>query len=247
MKLNIDFEALEEILRSAREDGRTSLFEHEVYDFLRLSGSETPPRSRLILKGVKPSDEDLSGIPGDRVVLKIVSPYILHKTEVGGVQTGQNIPIRLRSRFRRMLSEIPGRYADWIARNRKAAPAPYRDLEGEELAEAIKADIKGVLLCEYMPPDSHEFGNEMIVGIRRTREFGMIINAGVGGIDTELYASRFRKGQAAVAASTEMIDGETFFELFKSTISYKKMAGLTRGGKRIVTDEQLIECFTSFI
>lgn len=181
------------------------------------------------------------------MVLKIVSPTVLHKTDVGGVMVGQNIPIRLRSRFRRMTSEVPERYADWIERNRAAAPAAYGSLEGDALRKAIKADVTGVLLCEYMPPDSQEFGNELIVGIRRTREFGMVINAGVGGTHTEMYASRFRKGQAAVAASTEMIDGETFFELFKTTVAYRTMAGLTRGGKRIVTDEQLIECFSSFI
>ncbi len=44
-----------------------------------------------------------------------------------------------------------------------------------------------------------------------------------------------------------MVDGQSFFQLFKNTISYKKLAGLTRGQRRIVTDEQLIECFDSFI
>jgi acyl-CoA synthetase (NDP forming) len=98
-----------------------------------------------------------------------------------------------------------------------------------------------------MPPDSEAFGNEMIVSIRNTREFGMIISAGLGGIDTELYAERFRKGQAIVASSTELTTGEAFFELFRKTISYKKLAGLTRGQRRIVTDEQLAECFSSFV
>jgi acyl-CoA synthetase (NDP forming) len=44
-----------------------------------------------------------------------------------------------------------------------------------------------------------------------------------------------------------MTDGETFFELFRQTICYRKLAGLTRGQRRIVTDEQLIECLSSFI
>jgi acyl-CoA synthetase (NDP forming) len=102
-------------------------------------------------------------------------------------------------------------------------------------------------MVQFMPPDSEAFGNEMIVGIRNTREFGMVISAGLGGTDTELYAERFRKGQAVVAASTAMTDGETFFELFRQTICYRKLAGLTRGQRRIVTDEQLIECLSSFI
>lgn len=67
------------------------------------------------------------------------------------------------------------------------------------------------------------------------------------GTDTELYAERFRKGQAIVVASTAMTDGDAFFELFRQTSSYKKLAGLTRGQRRFVSDEQLIECLTSFI
>ena len=43
----------------------------------------------------------------------------------------------------------------------------------------------------------------------------MVISAGLGGTDTELYAERFRKGQAIVAALTAMTDGETFFRLFR--------------------------------
>jgi acyl-CoA synthetase (NDP forming) len=102
-------------------------------------------------------------------------------------------------------------------------------------------------MVQFMPPDSGAFGNELIVGLRNTREFGMVISAGLGGTDTELYARRFRKGQAIIAASCELIDGESFFELFRKTISYRKLAGLTRGQRRIVTDEQLVECFSSFI
>ena len=75
----------------------------------------------------------------------------------------------------------------------------------------------------------------------------MVISAGLGGTDTELYAERFRKGQAIVAALTELTDGDAFFELFRKTVSYRKLAGLTRGQRRIVTDDQLIECFESFI
>ena len=44
-----------------------------------------------------------------------------------------------------------------------------------------------------------------------------------------------------------MHDGSSFFQLFKRTIAYRKLAGLTRGQRRIVTDEQLVECFDSFI
>jgi len=246
-QLAIDYEAITELFHTAHAEGRNFLYEYEVYTLLSRSGAETPPRANLIPRGSRPSDEELMAIPGDKAVLKIVSPTIVHKTEVGGVRIVEREPDRIRSAWRRMLYEVPENYAAWIERYPDAAPAEYRGLSGEVLADAISRDLKGVLQVQFMPPDSSAFGNELIVGLRRTREFGMVLSAGLGGTDTELYAERFRKGQAIVAASTELTDGETFFSLFRQTISYRKLAGLTRGQRRIVTDEQLIECFESFI
>lgn len=245
--LNIDFQAITELFDEAHRQGRDFLFEYETYRLLAGSGSETPPRTHLLAKGSRPTDEELNLMPGDKVVLKIVSPAIIHKTEAGGVRVVAKDPDRIRSAWRRMLYEVPESLADRVERQPDHAPECYRNLTGEALRAAIARDIVGVLMVQFMPPDSEAFGNEMIVGIRNTREFGMVISAGLGGTETELYAERFRKGQAIVAASTAMTDGPTFFELFKKTISYKKLAGLTRGTRRIVTDEQLLECFASFI
>lgn len=245
--LRIDYQAIGALFSKAHEEGRDYLFEYETYALLQRSGAETPPRTHLLSKGARPSHEVLTAMPGDRVVLKIVSPTLIHKTEVGGVKVVENTPDRIRSAWRRMMYEVPETYAALIERRPEYAADAYRGLSGDALIQAISADIRGVLMVQFMPPDSEAFGNEMIVGIRNTREFGMVISAGLGGTDTELYAQRFRKGQAIVAASTAMTDGTTFFDLFRQTISYKKLAGLTRGQRRIVTDEQLIECFTSLI
>jgi len=244
-RLNLD--ALTDCLRQAHAEGRNFLYEYEVYAFQASLGAETPPKCSLIERGRVPSDEEIMAIPGDRAVLKIVSPTILHKTEVGGVRIVDKEPNKVRASVRRMLYEVPENYARWIERYPEAAPEPYRGLAGDALVAAISADLKGVLQVQFMPPDSEAFGNELIVGVRWTREFGSVISAGLGGTDTELYAKRFRKGQAVVAASVELTDGQQFFELFKKTISYHKLAGLTRGQQRMVSDEQLIECFSAFI
>ena len=247
LNLPIDFSNITKLLQTAHDEGRDSLFELEVYSLLSHSGAETPPKSFLVPRGARFSDEELTALPGDKAVIKIVSPTIIHKTEVKGVRVVEMHADRIRSAIRRMLYEVPENYTNWLEQNRHAMPAPYQGLAGEALTTAINRDVRGALIVQYMPPDSEAFGNELIVGLRATREFGMVITAGLGGTDTELYAERFRKGQAIVAASTEMHDGHSFFELFRRTIAYKKLAGLTRGQRRIVTDEQLIECFESFI
>ncbi|MBU1564585.1 MAG: acetate--CoA ligase family protein [Proteobacteria bacterium] len=247
VQLRIDFSAITNLFKNAKEQGRQTLFEHETYELLRNSGAETPPRTNFLLKGSRLSDEELMAMPGSKVVMKIVSPAIIHKTEVGGVKMIEKLAEKIRSTWRRMMYEVPENYARLIERDPGHAPEIYRHLSGEHLLQSISRDIQGVLMVQFMPPDSEAFGNEMIVGIRNTREFGMIISAGLGGTDTELYAERFRKGQAVVAASTVMTDGLSFFELFRKTISYRKLAGLTRGQRRIVTDEQIVECFCSMI
>lgn len=247
IKPEIDYQATTRLFEEAENQGRYILYEHETYSLLQSSGAETPPGTKLLQKGEKFSEGDLSGIPGKQIVLKIVSPAIIHKSEVGGVRIVEKTIEKVRSTWRRMMVEIPEKMVSLIEKNPEHAPAGYRELRGNKLWQAIIDDIQGVLLVQYMPPDSEAFGNELIVGIRNTREFGMIISVGLGGTDTELYAERFRKGQAVVAVSTLMADCETLFGLFKQTISYKKLAGLTRGQKRIVTDEQLLECFASFI
>lgn len=246
-EINVDFKAITSLFDSADKQKRKFLFEHETYKLLGRSGAETPPQTKLLPRGTKPSNNELKAFSGDRVVLKIVSPTIVHKTEVGGVRVVENTPDKIRSTWRRMMYEIPEKYAAIIERRPGHAIEDYRGLKGTDLRQAIARDIEGVLIVQFMPPDSEAFGNELFVGIRNTREFGMIISAGLGGTDTELYAERFKKGQAVVAASTELTDGRTFFELFRNTISYRKLAGLTREQQRIVTDEQLIECFSSFI
>lgn len=247
MDLSIDYSSITDTFVRASQEGRDFLYEYEVYSLLARSGAETPPKSSFIPRGARSSDEELMALPGAKAVLKIVSPFIIHKTEVGGVQIIAKIPNQIRSAVRRMFYEVPEKYTAWIQQYPDGAPAHYKGLTGDALSAAVSRDIQGVLQVQFMPPDSDTFGNELIVGLRHTREFGSILSAGLGGTDTELYARRFRKGQAIVAASTAMNDGQSFFQLFKQTISYRKLAGLTRGQRRIVTDEQLIECFESFV
>lgn len=247
MDLSIDYSSITDTFVRASREGRDFLYEYEVYSLLARSGAETPPKSSFIPRGARFSDEELMALPGEKAVLKIVSPFIIHKTEVGGVQIVTKEPNQIRSAVRRMFYEVPEKYTAWIQQHPDGAPAHYKGLTGGALTAAVSRDIQGVLQVQFMPPDSDTFGNELIVGLRHTREFGSILSAGLGGTDTELYAKRFRKGQAIVAASTAMNDGQSFFQLFKQTISYRKLAGLTRGQRRIVTDEQLIECFESFV
>ena len=247
MTPRIDYEAIRRLLANAEQEGRHYLTEYEVYELIRNAGSESVPRYAVLSK-TEPFDPVLlDALPGDRAVVKIVSPTIMHKSDVGGVRIVAKKPSEVLMTIRQMYAEVPSAYARRLEKRPKMSPKPYAGLSGDALITAVAADIQGVVLCQYIHPDSEQFGNELLLSLRRSREFGMILTAGLGGVDAELYAARFRKGQAIVAAATNMLTGEQFFQLFRKTISYKKLAGLTRGGRRIVSDAQLFECFSSFI
>ncbi len=245
--MNINFHAISELFRKTEKQGRDSLFEHEVYQLLVHAGSESPPLFQFIPTNNFSDKQSLASLPGEKAVIKIVSPFIQHKKDSGGVCIIDNKEEIIIQTVLQMTQEVPEKLTRMIEQTPGFAPEAYKDLSGKGLTAAISDDIQGVLLCQYLKPDYYGFGNELLISLRKTREFGMVISAGLGGTDTELFAERFKKGQAIAIASTHMTDGAAFLSLFKKTISYKKLAGLTRGQKRVVTDEKLLECFSSFI
>ena len=241
------FDNIANWFKIAETEDRNILYEHEIYSFLSGMGGITPPAALFLEKDTEYPDRGLMSIPGERIVLKIVSARITHKTEAGGVKIVENKAENVRDAIRQMMSDVPDKYARLLESGAVRDEVGYRALSSEKLKKAVADDIKGVLLVQNVPHDLKSFGSELIVGIKNTREFGMTITAGMGGADTELFAETFRKGQAFVSASTVMTTGHEFIALFKNTVGYKKFTGLTRGQKSISVDDQLENCFSSFI
>ncbi len=127
LELSINYSNITELLHKAFSEGRTFLYEHEVYELLSQSGAETPPRSIFLPRDVKINSEG-SGIAGKKVVLKIVAPTIFHKTEVQGVRIVDNNVDRIRSTVRRMIYEVPENFSDLIERHPDFTPSEYKTL-----------------------------------------------------------------------------------------------------------------------
>jgi acyl-CoA synthetase (NDP forming) len=106
--------------------------------------------------------------------------------------------------------------------------------------------VEGVLLVEYVD-HTRSFGSELFVGLRSTREFGPVIAAGLGGLETEYLASKLRPGSAAAKALATETSAERFFELFRNTAAYEVLSGQVRGHRRVVADDALLRCFRAFI
>lgn len=243
----INAEAIINIFTSAENDRRNTLLEHETYALLKGVNGIAAPAHMLLDKTREYTDEELTSLPGEKVVLKIVSPHINHKTDVHGVKVVEKRADEIRKAVRQMMIDVPDYYAQMVESGSVHDVGIYGGLTGAELRETITRDIKGVLIVEYIPSELKGFGSELIIGIRNTRDFGMIITAGPGGTDTELYAETFKKGMAFVSASTMMTSANEFIALFRKTLCYRKLAGLTRGQKQTDIDDTLINLFSSLI
>jgi indolepyruvate ferredoxin oxidoreductase beta subunit len=193
------------------------LFEHEVYQIVQLVGAISPPRHLFLAPEDLISEEALAQFPGDQIVMKIVSPQITHKSDQQGV-------VFVPKRYDLVRAEI-----DRFIQRHKA-----------------NGEVRGVLLVEFVE-QSGGFGRELFVGIRSTREFGPVIAAGLGGVDTEYLANKMRPGLAVAKAPAADLKAEDFLETFKKTVAYEILAGKARGHKRIVSDGELLRCFRAFI
>jgi hypothetical protein len=111
--------------------------------------------------------ELLDRLPGERVVLKVESPVILHKSDLGGVRV--------------------------LPRTVEAIEPVMRELE----SRLGDRQLAGFGLYEFVP-FSPGFGGELLVGIRRTPEFGPVVVLGPGGIHSEALAGMLRGSAPAV-------------------------------------------------
>ncbi len=211
--------AVERLLMEVHESDRRQLFEHEVYQIVQLVGAISPPHHLFLGVDNQIAAEALAQFPGEQVVLKIVSPDVVHKSDAKGVVF---CPKRLET-VEREIDALIGLHRQRGAR------------------------VHGVLVIEFVEPGHQGLGEELFVGIRATREFGPVIAAGLGGVDTEYLARAMRPGVAVAKAVATETTAEEFFELFRQTAAYEMISGQVRGHRRIVSDGELLRCFRAFI
>ncbi|NOZ89123.1 MAG: acetyl-CoA synthetase [Crenarchaeota archaeon] len=114
------------LIEEALREGRGRLLEHEALRLLELYGVPVPRYA--LARSREEAVEAARGI-GGRVVLKVVSPEIVHKSDVGGVVVGVE-PERVGEEYEVLLERV-----------RRAAPG---------------ARIVGVLVQEMAPPGAVE-------------------------------------------------------------------------------------------
>lgn len=100
---DVQLNQAKEIILSAKRAGRTLLLEPEAHDLLKAYGFPV-----LRYRFAKTEEETLKAADeiGYPVVLKVVSPQIAHKVDVGGVKLNIQDTHKLRESFRQMLTDV---------------------------------------------------------------------------------------------------------------------------------------------
>jgi len=142
------------IMRNAARENREILTEMEAKQLLE--NYNTPVVKTLVAKTADDAAFSASQI-GYPVVLKILSPLIVHKTDAGGVVLDINSEAELREAF------------DNVMRRAKE----YNP----------EADIRGVTV----QPMIKKRGYEIILGAKTDSLFGPVILFGMGGVGVELF------------------------------------------------------------
>ncbi|AAV45866.1 succinyl-Coa synthetase [Haloarcula marismortui ATCC 43049] len=149
---DVDRERAREILESGARRGSNRLGV-EAMELLDAYGIPTP-QGDVVSSPVEA--EAVAEEIGDDVVMKIVSPDILHKSDIGGVEVA--VPVE----------EVRDTYEDLVVRARN-----YQE----------DATILGVQVQEMVDLDN---GVETILGMNRDPQFGPLLLFGLGGIFVEV-------------------------------------------------------------
>jgi acetyl coenzyme A synthetase (ADP forming)-like protein len=173
IKFDVDLEATRQVLDAVRADGRMAIGDSEARQILTAYGMKIPVSELAATPDEAVSTADQIGYP---VVLKIASPDILHKTDVGGVKVGLGSAEEVRDAFELM-----------VYRAQRYLP---------------QAHVWGCLVQQMVPPG----GLEVLVGMNRDPQFGPLVTFGLGGIYVEtLKDVTFRIAPFAIQSAKNML------------------------------------------
>lgn len=158
------FQQIDNILLRAFQDGRKTLYEHEVYKILSAVDLDVP-----FCIFIKDTDEIndvlISKFSTSSLILKTVSRDMAHNQRYGGVKKVANLdPLFIKFVLTNMKDEVLSHFP-----------------------EENKPRIDGFLIVEYIK-FTQALGNEIMVGLNEDSSFGAIVTLTKGGDDAEFFA-----------------------------------------------------------
>ncbi len=173
VKFDVDHQMTRQVIDKVREQGRLSIGDSEARQILTAYGLQIPTSE---IAATPDEAVEIAHKIGYPVVLKIASPDILHKTDVGGVKVGLENAEQVRDAFELM-----------IYRAQRYLP---------------QAHLWGCLVQQMVPAG----GLEVLIGMIRDPQFGPLVTFGLGGIYVEtLKDVTFRIAPFPVQSAENML------------------------------------------
>ena len=205
----VDQATVRAVLDRVKADKRSALSAPEAKEVADAYGLPVPQ------EGLATSADDAAQLAakiGFPVVLKIVSPDILHKTEAGGVLVG--------------------------VEDAQAVRAGYNTIVVNARTYKGDADISGVQVQQMLPPGAQE----VIVGAVTDQSFGKLVAFGLGGVLVEVLKDvTFRLAPASREDALSMLDGIQAAEMLKGVrggeaVDREALAGIIERVSQLVSD-----------
>jgi len=200
------------LLARAASEGRDLLLEPEVYALLAAGGIQVP--AHHLVRSPEEVDENLcASLRSERAVVKVVSPDILHKSDIGGVIACLNT-----------VREVRQAAASVLGAAASSCPA---------------ARIRGALVAERVPHLGGP-GREILAGFRYDRAFGPVVFLGVGGLDAEYLQSVLKGERARAIRSTLGLTEEAARLMIRGTLVHQALCmGLRSAPRQVIPEETL--------
>jgi acetyl coenzyme A synthetase (ADP forming)-like protein len=201
--------AVRAVLDRVKGENRSSLSAPEAKEVADAYGLPVPQEGLATSADATAQLAEKIGFP---VVLKIVSPDILHKTEAGGVLVG--------------------------VENAQAARAGYDTIVANAKKYDPKAKISGVQVQQMLPTGAQE----VIVGAVTDQSFGKLVAFGLGGVLVEVLKDvTFRLAPATREDALSMLDGIQAAEMLKGVrgsepVDREALATIIQRVSQLVTD-----------
>ncbi|HUW42323.1 MAG TPA: acetate--CoA ligase family protein [Rectinemataceae bacterium] len=128
----MDEKRISDIVQRVRAEGRDALTEVEGLGLLAALGLEAP-RHHFVKGSAEVAA--LAPFPGERAVVKVISPEILHKTEVGGVAIVPNTKEEIRKAMAAMEAKFTSQRVDGYTVNEFV---PYEPRLGHEMIVGMR-------------------------------------------------------------------------------------------------------------
>jgi acetate---CoA ligase (ADP-forming) len=85
------------------------------------------------------------------------------------------------------------------------------------------------------------------IALHATREFGLVLSAGAGGVDALVDQRNYQRDRGTVHAAAELTDAADFLRLFRRTVAFQKLAACAQRDRQNVPDAQLGACFDALL